>query len=76
MGAKDWMVFYAERDVPGVLREAPTLDREATQRLVQQLFADKDPTAIDDVSLATRIHLKTWFTQLSGRVRPWFVLAS
>jgi hypothetical protein len=27
MGAKDWMVFYAERDVPSFLRERPTIDR-------------------------------------------------
>ena len=52
MGAKDWMVFYAERDVPEVLRQAPSLDRDATQRLVQRLFPDKDVGAINDVSLA------------------------
>jgi hypothetical protein len=66
MGAKDWMVFYAERDVPDVLREAPTLDRDATQRLVHQLFPGKDVVAIDDVSLAfanppdDRVHAAVW----------------
>ena len=33
------MVFYAERDVPSVLRERPTLDREATDRMVERLAA-------------------------------------
>jgi hypothetical protein len=51
MGAKDWMVFYAERDVPSVLREQPTLDREATERLVERLFPGHTVTALDDVSL-------------------------
>jgi hypothetical protein len=51
MGAKDWMVFYAERDVPSVLRERPTLDREATERLAARLFPGHTVTALDDVSL-------------------------
>jgi hypothetical protein len=51
MGAKDWMVFYAERDVPSVLRERPTLDREATERFVERLFPGHALTALDDVSL-------------------------
>jgi hypothetical protein len=51
MGAKDWMVFYAERDVPSVLRERPMLDGEATERLVERLFPGHTVTALDDVSL-------------------------
>lgn len=51
MGAKDWMVFYAEQDVPGVLHERPALDRQATERLVERLFPGHELTAIDDVSL-------------------------
>ena len=51
MGAKDWMVFYAERDVASVLRERPTLDREATVQLVGRLFPGHSATALDDVSL-------------------------
>jgi hypothetical protein len=51
MGAKDWMVFYAERDVPSVLSERPPLDREAAERLVDGLFPSHTVTALDDVSL-------------------------
>ena len=52
MGAKDWMIFYADRDVASVLRERPTCDRDATERLVRELFPDKAVTSIDDISLA------------------------
>lgn len=52
MGAKDWMIFYAERDVADVLRGGPVFDREATEGLVRHLFPDRDVTAIDDVTLA------------------------
>lgn len=51
MGAKDWMVFYADRDVPSVLRERPTLDREATVERVERLFPGAALTPLDDVSL-------------------------
>ena len=51
MGAKDWMVFYAEADIESALRERPTFDREATQRLVEGLFASHAATPIDDVTL-------------------------
>jgi hypothetical protein len=60
------MVFYAERDVPDVLREAPALDRDATERLVRQLFPDKDVAVIEDVSLGfanppdDRVHAAVW----------------
>jgi hypothetical protein len=60
------MVSYAERDVPDVLREAPTLDRDATERLVRQLFSDKDVAVIEDVSLGfanppdDRVHAAVW----------------
>jgi hypothetical protein len=51
MGAKDWMVFYAEQDVPSVLRERPALDRAATERLVEELFPGRARTPLDDVTL-------------------------
>ena len=51
MGAKDWMLVYAERDVPGLLRERPALDREATERLVRRLFPSREVVALDDVTL-------------------------
>ena len=52
MGAKDWMIFYAERDVASVLSERPMFDREATERLVRRLFPDNTVSAIEDTSLA------------------------
>ena len=51
MGAKDWMVFYADRDIPSVLRERPAFECDATERLVEQLFPGQTVTPIDDVSL-------------------------
>ena len=51
MGAKDWMVFYAERDVPSVLRSMPSIDRGATADLVRRLFPHDDVVARDDVTL-------------------------
>jgi hypothetical protein len=51
MGAKDWMVFYADQDVPSVLRGQPTMDREATERLVDRVFPGHVLKALDDVSL-------------------------
>ena len=30
MGARDWMLVYAEREVQPVLASAPALDRDAT----------------------------------------------
>ena len=51
MGAKDWMIFFAEREIPEVLAAGPELDRDATERLVRELFPDKAITAIDDASL-------------------------
>ena len=38
MGAKDWMLFYADGDIRSVLRAAPPLDRPATQALVERLY--------------------------------------
>jgi hypothetical protein len=66
VGAKDWMVFYAEQDVPSVLRRRPALDREATERLVERLFPGRAATALEDVSLLDgdppddRVHAAVW----------------
>jgi hypothetical protein len=51
MGAKDWMLFYAEQDIPTVLRERPAFDHAATTELVNRLFPRHSATAIDDVTL-------------------------
>ena len=66
MGAKDWMVFFAEGDIPQVLSARPALDRDATERLVRELFPDKAVNAIDDVSLGfaspadDQVHAAVW----------------
>jgi hypothetical protein len=66
MGAKDWMVFYAEQDVPSVLRGPPALDRAATELLVDRLFPGREVTALEDVSLLDgdppdgHVHAAVW----------------
>ena len=52
MGAKDWMVVYAEGEVRPVLQAGPALDREATLALVQRLHPGQAVTALGDCSLA------------------------
>ena len=51
MGAKDWMIMYAEGDVAGVLRNPPALDRDATRALVERLHPGARLTPIADGSL-------------------------
>ncbi|MFT3735421.1 MAG: hypothetical protein QM776_10405 [Rhodocyclaceae bacterium] len=51
MGAKTWMLVYADTDVREALAGA-TLDREATRRLVAKLFPRKELAPIKDGSLA------------------------
>jgi hypothetical protein len=51
MGAKDWIVFYAETEVPATLRSSPQLDRDATDRLVRDLFPHMDVAPAGDVTL-------------------------
>ena len=66
MGAKDWMVFYADQDVPSVLRDRPTLDRQATNRLVERLFPRHAVSQLEDVSLLEgdprdgNVHAAVW----------------
>jgi len=38
MGARDWMLVYAEREVRPVLASPPVLDRDATRALVRRLY--------------------------------------
>ena len=51
MGAKDWMVFYADEHIPTVLNARPSFDRAATERLVTELFPRRTVTPIDDVTM-------------------------
>ena len=52
MGAKDWMVLYADREIASVLRQAPRLDREATRALVARLYPDRRVVEMVDGNLA------------------------
>lgn len=53
MGAKDWMVIYADGDVGAVLRSRPKLDRDATRALVGRLYSAPayQVTEVEDGSL-------------------------
>jgi hypothetical protein len=51
MGAKAWMLVYADRPVPDVLREHPAVDRQATRALVARLHPGATLTPIDDGTL-------------------------
>ncbi|WP_410785633.1 DUF6928 family protein [Kribbella sp. C-35] len=51
MGAKDWMVLYAETDVAGVLRAHPRPDRDATRAVVERLHPGARLTPIEDGNL-------------------------
>jgi hypothetical protein len=51
VGAKDWMIVYADGDVRPVLRKAPEPDRDATRALVARLYPDHEITPLDDGNL-------------------------
>jgi uncharacterized protein DUF6928 len=38
MGAKSWLLVYADGEIQPVLRSAPVLDRQATRALVRRLY--------------------------------------
>lgn len=52
MGAKTWMLVYAEGNVAEVLRGRPRLDRDATFRLATQLFPKETLTPMEDGDLS------------------------
>lgn len=52
MGAKTWLMMYAEGDPAEILRSGPKLDREASAALVRQLFPAGRYIAAEDESLA------------------------
>lgn len=51
MGAKDWMLMYADSDIRPVLQSGPSIDREATRRLVERLYPGRPVTEIADGTL-------------------------
>jgi hypothetical protein len=52
MGAKTWMLVYADGNARDLLAAKPKLDRGATLRLARELFPNDGLQAIDDGSLA------------------------
>lgn len=51
MGAKDWMLLYADRDIRAILRSEPPIDRPATRELVERLYPDRLVVGIEDGTL-------------------------
>jgi hypothetical protein len=51
MGAKDWIVMFADGEVRPILQAAPPPDREATLDLVRRLHPGHKVTPLDDRSL-------------------------
>jgi hypothetical protein len=51
MGAKTWMLVYADEDARKSLANQPTLDRDSTIRLAAQLFPDETLEPLDDGDL-------------------------
>jgi hypothetical protein len=51
MGAKDWMVMYADGDIRPILQSEPIIDRRATRQLIEQLYPGRAITEIADGTL-------------------------
>lgn len=51
MGAKTWMLVYANGEVPGMLTHNRTLDRGATLQLAREVFPKEKLELIGDGSL-------------------------
>ena len=51
MGAKTWMLVYAETDARAALKAKPMLDREATARMAARLFPGEALQPLEDGSL-------------------------
>lgn len=52
MGAKDWMVVYAENAVRPILQAAPAIDRAATQALITRLYPAHQIRQVRDGNLS------------------------
>jgi hypothetical protein len=48
VGAKDWMLLYADGDVRSILQSVPPIDRDATRALVARLYPSHRLVEIDD----------------------------
>lgn len=52
MGAKDWMIVYADSDVRSVLDKAPPPDRAEARAVVERLYDGYEITELDDGNLS------------------------
>jgi|SRR5262245_5464347 len=52
MGAKTWMLVYADLSAREALKNRPLLDREATSRLARELFPRENLEPLDDGDLS------------------------
>ena len=52
MGAKTWMLVYADADAREALGQRPSLDRDATSRLVHDLYPTEKLTIVGDGDLS------------------------
>ncbi len=52
MGAKTWMLVYADSDARAALKARPSLDREATQKLAKALFSGEQLEPLGDGDLS------------------------
>ena len=55
MGAKTWMLVYADSSAREALRTKPQLDRQSTQRLATALSPEKNWMAWEIVTFPTRL---------------------
>jgi hypothetical protein len=51
MGAKDWMVLYAQGEIRPILQSTPEIDRDATRALMGRLYPGRRLTEIADGTL-------------------------
>jgi hypothetical protein len=51
VGAKDWMVVYADGDVRPILQAAPPIDRDETRALVRRLYPSRRVVETEDGTL-------------------------
>ena len=51
MGAKTWMLVYASKNVPDVLKSQPAIDRDASTALAKKLFPKHELTPLADGTL-------------------------
>ncbi|GAB3580803.1 DUF6928 family protein [Calidifontibacter terrae] len=56
MGAKDWIICFAETDAAKALSEVGDLDLLATETLVRALFPGREPTRIGDGTLGDNLN--------------------